>query len=187
MLQILQIRLPITSLFEKRRHTVTPTHFCLNFPLSFLHLPQSCDILIPGPFSYPLPQLHCLFFRLPATAFKIIIIWCRNDNGKLRQKWVGVTVCRRFSNKLVIGIRICNICNIGRKLQRFSYRHRSLNAPFEISIPQLVTIVTFYIYIGTDINKTIYKTRRTNVKLFRVKSRQFIIRYITADGNDSHR
>jgi hypothetical protein len=42
---------------------------------------------------------------------------CSNDNGKLRQKWVGVTVCRRFSNKLVIGKRICNICNIGRKLQ----------------------------------------------------------------------
>jgi hypothetical protein len=62
MLQILQIRLPITSLFEKRRHTVTPTHFCLNFPLSLLHLPQSCDILIPGPFSYTLSQLHRLFF-----------------------------------------------------------------------------------------------------------------------------
>jgi hypothetical protein len=42
---------------------------------------------------------------------------CSNDNGKLRQKWVGVTVCRRFSNKLVIGKRICNICNIGRNLQ----------------------------------------------------------------------
>ena len=74
MLQILQIRLPITSLFEKRRHTVTPTHFCLNFPLSLLHLPQSCDILIPGPFSYPLSQLHRLFFRLLSSAFKIIII-----------------------------------------------------------------------------------------------------------------
>ena len=74
MLQILQICLPITSLFEKRRHTVTPTHFCLNFPLSLLHLPQSCDILIPGPFSYPLSQLHRLFFRLLSTAFKIIII-----------------------------------------------------------------------------------------------------------------
>jgi hypothetical protein len=74
MLQILQIRLPVTSLFKKQRHTVTPTHFCLNFLLSFLHLPQSCDILIPGPFSYPLSQLHRLFFRLLSTAFKIIII-----------------------------------------------------------------------------------------------------------------
>ena len=74
MLQILQIRLPVTSLFEKRRQTVTTTHFCLNFPLSFLHLPQSCDILIPGPFSYSLSQLHRLFFRLLSTALKIIII-----------------------------------------------------------------------------------------------------------------
>ena len=74
LLQILQIRLPVTSLFEKRWHTVTATHFFLNCPLSFLHLPQSCDILIPGPFSYPLSQLHRLFFRLLSTVFKIIII-----------------------------------------------------------------------------------------------------------------
>lgn len=56
----------------------------------------------------------------------------------------------------------CVVTEISPSFKKI-YRHRSLNAPFEISIPQLVTIVTFYIYIGTDINKTIYKTRRTNL------------------------
>ena len=34
-----------------------PTHFCLNLTLPLLHLPWSCDILIPCPLSYLLSQL----------------------------------------------------------------------------------------------------------------------------------
>jgi hypothetical protein len=36
-------------------------HFCFNLPFPFLHLPQSGDILIPCPLSYPFSQLPRLF------------------------------------------------------------------------------------------------------------------------------
>ena len=73
MLQILQIRLPVTSLSKKTTTYSDTNSFLPQFPV-IISAPQSRDILIPGPLSYPLSQLHRLFFRLLSTAFKIIIM-----------------------------------------------------------------------------------------------------------------